>query len=184
MNKPRADCVRSIQHTLLPFITYICRPLVPRASLCSQILLPAILCFLPLFSQLSKGFSRFDGTRDIFRGGRGIVLTRASPRAASNGSIRPLIGRLDAQSRGLGESFADYNDLVVLGHKMAEKSLFDCFVSGVALLTGAYTVYKNFIERQKVSVPTGDRMAIVRGQVCVSVSAFPVAMNEEDSGVC
>lgn len=43
------------------------------------------------------------------------------------------------------------------------KPWFDGFVSVVALLTGAYTFYKNFIERAKVSIVPGDRMAIIRG---------------------
>jgi hypothetical protein len=43
------------------------------------------------------------------------------------------------------------------------KPWFDGFVSVVALLTGAYTFYKNFIESAKVSIVPGDRMAIVRG---------------------
>ncbi|MEK6302221.1 MAG: hypothetical protein AABO41_16045 [Acidobacteriota bacterium] len=46
---------------------------------------------------------------------------------------------------------------------MADKTWFDYFVSGVALLTGAYTIYKNFVQRAKVSIVPGDRMAIVRG---------------------
>jgi hypothetical protein len=46
---------------------------------------------------------------------------------------------------------------------MADKTLFDYVVSGVALTTGAYTVYKNFIERASVSIVPGDRMAIISG---------------------
>jgi hypothetical protein len=46
---------------------------------------------------------------------------------------------------------------------MADKTWFDYFVSGVALVTGAYTLYKNFIERANVSIFPGDRMGIVRG---------------------
>jgi len=36
-------------------------------------------------------------------------------------------------------------------------------VSVVALLTGVYTLYKNFIERAKVKIVPGDRMAVIRG---------------------
>ncbi|HEX4919252.1 MAG TPA: hypothetical protein VFV92_00745 [Candidatus Bathyarchaeia archaeon] len=43
------------------------------------------------------------------------------------------------------------------------KPWFDGFVSVVALLTGAYTFYKNFVERAKVSIVPGDRMAIILG---------------------
>ncbi len=48
---------------------------------------------------------------------------------------------------------------------MADKTWFDYFVSGVALLTGGYTLYKNFIERAKVRILPGDSMGIVRGPV-------------------
>jgi hypothetical protein len=49
---------------------------------------------------------------------------------------------------------------------MAEKTWLDYFTyfgSFVGILTAVYTFYKNFIEKAKVSIVPGDRMAIVRG---------------------
>lgn len=41
------------------------------------------------------------------------------------------------------------------------KSLFDVIIAAVALLTGLYTLYKNFMERAKLSAYPGDRLGLV-----------------------
>lgn len=46
---------------------------------------------------------------------------------------------------------------------MADKTWFDYFANGVALVTGAYTFYKSALERASVSIVPGDRMGIVLG---------------------
>jgi len=42
-----------------------------------------------------------------------------------------------------------------------DTSLFDAIIAAVALLTGLYTLYKNFIERAKLSAYPGDRLGLV-----------------------
>jgi hypothetical protein len=42
-----------------------------------------------------------------------------------------------------------------------EKSIFDVIIAAAALLTGFYTLYKNFMERAKLSAFPGDRLGLV-----------------------
>ena len=48
-----------------------------------------------------------------------------------------------------------------LAQFFGNKSPFDILVAVVALLTGAYTFYKSFLERAKLSLYPGDRLGLV-----------------------
>jgi len=50
---------------------------------------------------------------------------------------------------------------MALSHFFGEKSLFDLIVATIAILTGSYTLYKNFIERAKLKAFPADKLELV-----------------------
>ena len=48
-----------------------------------------------------------------------------------------------------------------LSQFFGNKSLFDGIIAVIALLTGLYTLYKNFMERANLSAYPGDRLRLV-----------------------
>jgi hypothetical protein len=63
------------------------------------------------------------------------------------------------------------------GSLFGKLSPFEIFVSIVALATGAYTIYKNFCERAKLKIYTGDAIRLVFSNKSVAATRFHLMCN-------